>query len=183
MKSPALDIENQLVSRLHARDEHAMTQFYRNYRQALFQSILRIVRHRELAEDVLQESMVKFWVGFASYDPSKGRLFTWALRISHNLAIDRLRSLRAAAPLTELSAENTGALPAPTSFKPEHVDVRDWLKLLNRGDQELVELIYFKGFTYLETAEKLRLPEGTVKTRGRRIIRTLTQLLRTENLR
>lgn len=178
MKTIAPEVENELVSRLYARDERALALFYRKYRQALYQTILRIVQQRELAEDVLQESMMKFWVSFPSYDRSKGRLFTWALRISHNLAIDRLRAQRLASRLDSLSEELANELPAPVGFQPEHVGVRDWLDLLNAGDRRLLELIYFEGHTYQETAERLQMPEGTVKTRGRRIIRTLAQLLR-----
>ena len=178
MKMLAPEAENQLVAQLYARDEQAMAFFYCNYRQALFQTILRLVRHQELAEDILQESMLKFWMGFPSYDRSKGRLFTWALRISRNLAIDRLRAQRNALNTIDLSEDTVGQLAAPVSFRPEHLDVHDWLNLLAPPDRQLLELLYFEGHTYLETAEKLHLPEGTVKTRGRRIIRTLAQLLR-----
>ena len=178
MKKIAPEDENQLVTRLHARDEQAMAIFYRHYRQALFRMILRIVRQHEVAEDVLQESMTKFWLGFPSYDRSKGRLFTWALRISRNLAIDRLRAQRLVGRTELLSEANSMAMAAPASFRPEHLDVRDWLRLLDSGDRQLIELLYFEGYTYLETAERLRLPEGTVKTRGRRVIRLLARLLR-----
>lgn len=181
MKTLAPEAENQLVNRLQAREEQAMAFFYRNYQAALFQTILRIVQHRELAEDVLQESMLKFWQGFASYDRSKGRLFTWALRIGRNLAIDRLRAARAqraAAPSAPFSEQTVGGLAAPAGFKPEHLDVRDWLQLLNASDRRLLEMLYFEGYTYPEAAQHLHLPEGTVKTRGRRIMRTLAQRLR-----
>jgi RNA polymerase sigma factor (sigma-70 family) len=178
MKKIAPEDENQLVTRLHARDEQAMAIFYRHYRQALFRIILRIVRQHEVAEDVLQESMTKFWLGFPSYDRSKGRLFTWALRISRNLAIDRLRAQRLTSHTESLSEANSVMLAAPATFRPEHLDVRDWLQLLDSSDRQLMELLYFEGHTYQETAERLHLPEGTVKTRGRRIIRLLAQILR-----
>ena len=57
-----LDVENErlLIQRLYARDEQAMTLFYQQYRRALYQVIWRIVRQNELAEDILQESMLKF---------------------------------------------------------------------------------------------------------------------------
>ena len=178
MKNLSLESEGHLINRLYARDEQAMTIFYRYYRQALFQMILRIVKQHELAEDVLQETMTKVWTGFPSYNSSKGRLFTWALRISRNLAIDRLRALRAVSRTKPLSEADSGTLAAPPSFRPEHLDVRDWLQLLNSSDRLLLELLYLEGYTYQEVAQHLHLPEGTVKTRGRRIIRALTQLLR-----
>ena len=176
MKLLEPDAESQLVQRLYARDELAMAFFYKNYKQALYHTIWRIVRQDELAEDVLQESMLKFWLAFPSYDTGKGRLFTWALNICRNLAIDRLREQRRVTQRTHsLTDDDAGRLAAPASFRPEHVGVRDWLALLPPPDRHLLELLYLHGYTQAEAAHQLQLPLGTVKSRGRRIIRDLAR--------
>ncbi len=71
--------EAALVSRLRARDETAMTEFYDRYSAALYGVIQRIVKAEDEAEDVLQEALVKIWHAIESYDSSKGRLFTWVV--------------------------------------------------------------------------------------------------------
>jgi RNA polymerase sigma factor (sigma-70 family) len=153
-----------------------MAFFYKNYKQALHHTIWRIVRQDELAQDILQETMLKFWLTFPSYDTSKGRLFTWALTICRNLAIDRLRAVRRISQRTHtLTEEETLHLAAPTSFRPEHIGVRDWLTLLEPSDRHLLELLYLQGYTQAEAADELQLPLGTVKSRGRRIIRALAR--------
>ena len=168
--------ERQLIQRLCARDEQAMTTFYQRYHRALYQVIWRIVRHDELAEDILQESMLKFWLSVASYDAARGRLFTWALNISRNLAIDYVREARyRQAQRTDSLAEGFDHLVAPASFEPEHIGVRGWLNLLPTDDRELLELLYFKGYTQVEASKQLQLPLGTVKSRGKRIIQTLAR--------
>ena len=167
------------MRRLQARDESAMTLFYDRYSAALYGVIFRIVKAEDESEDVLQEALVKIWHAFASYDPSKGRLFTWALNISRNLAIDRLREQRRLAQRTQpIGDSNAHQLAAPTTFRPEHIGVRDWLVLLAPSDQQLLELLYMRGYTQAEVAEELQLPLGTVKSRGRRIIRTLAQIMK-----
>ncbi len=179
MKLLEQEAEDQLIQRLYAKDEQAMTFFYKNYKRALYQVILRIVRQEELAEDVLQESMLKFWLAFPTYDASKGRLFTWALNISRNMAIDRLREQRRTALRTlSLSDSEVHRLAAAPTFRPEHIGVRDWLVLLAPSDQQLLELLYMRGYTQAEVADELHLPLGTVKSRGRRIIRTLAQMMK-----
>lgn len=176
MKLLEPDAESQLVQRLYARDESAMAFFYKNYKQALYHTIWRIVRQNELAQDILQETMLKFWLTFPSYDTSKGRLFTWALTLARNLAIDRLRAVRRIAQRTQaLTEEDALHLAAPTAFRPEHVGVRDWLALLEPDDRQLLELLYLQGYTQAEAADELQLPLGTVKSRGRRIIRALAR--------
>ncbi|MGI4741835.1 MAG: RNA polymerase sigma factor [Janthinobacterium lividum] len=183
MKTLEQDHELQLVQRLYARDEKAMTFFYRNYKQALYHAIWRIVRQDELTEDILQESMLKFWLSFADYQAGRGRLFTWALTISRNIAIDRLREVRhrAAQRTSSLSEQDFPYLIAAPTFQPEHIGVHDWLNVLSTSDRELMEALYFKGHTQVETAEALRLSLGTVKSRSARIVRTLARVMREEN--
>ena len=55
MKPLEQEAEKELVRRLYARDEAAMGLFYKNYGKALYYTIWRIVRHDQLAEDILQE--------------------------------------------------------------------------------------------------------------------------------
>ena len=59
---------------------------------ALLGVIARIIKKEELAEEVLQDVFLKIWDRIASYDASKGKLFTWMLNIARNQAIDKTRS-------------------------------------------------------------------------------------------
>ncbi len=177
MKGFEQQFEKELVSRLYARDEKAMALFYKNYSKSLYCTIWRIVRHDELAEDVLQECMLKFWLAFPSYDARKGRLFTWALNIGRNLAIDSIREqrYRDAQRTDSLTAVVGANQVAPPTFRPEHIGVRDWLQLVGPNDRQLLELLYLKGYTQTEAAQELHLPLGTVKSRASRIIRYLSR--------
>ena len=156
-----------------------MSLFYNNYSKALYYTIWRIVRQDQLAEDILQECMLKFWLAFPKYNPSKGRLFTWALNIGRNLAIDCLREQRYRDALRTYSLAEGLPLEraAPPTFKPEHVGVRDWLELVNPSDRQLLELLYLQGYTQTEAAQELHLPLGTVKSRVGRVIRALARVM------
>jgi RNA polymerase sigma factor (sigma-70 family) len=180
MKLLKPELEQELIQRLYARDEEAMALFYKQYGKALYHTIWRIVRQDEVAEDLLQESMLKFWQAFPKYDSTKGRLFTWALNIGRNLAIDHLRErrYREAQRTHSLSDTNAPDRAAPATFRPEHIGVRDWLELLVPSDRQLLDLLYLKGYTQTEAAEELSLPLGTVKSRAGRIIRTLARVMR-----
>jgi RNA polymerase sigma factor (sigma-70 family) len=178
MLSAEVEHERQLIQRLYARDEQAMALFYKQYHRALYQVIWRLVRQHELSEDILQESMLKFWFSFASYDASRGRLFTWALNISRNLAIDCLRERRyREVQLTDSLSMESDRLVASTTFRPEHIGVRDWLNVLPASDRELMEVLYLQGYTQVEASEHLQLPLGTVKSRVKRIVKTLAQVI------
>ncbi|MBC6992216.1 RNA polymerase sigma factor [Hymenobacter sp. BT491] len=173
--------DDQLVQRLQAREPAAMTVFYDRYGPVLYRIIWRIVRDEGLAEDVLQEAMLKIWAGCASYDPSRGRVFTWALNVCRHAAIDQLRTrqqqlARRTEPLAGSAAAWRQA-SGPT-FNPDHVGVRELVAQLPPRDRGLVDLLFFGGLTHVEAAAHLQLPLGTVKTRVRAALRVLAALAR-----
>jgi len=172
--------EDALVQRLRARDEAAMTLFYDKYSAALYGVILRIVKKEEIAEDVLQESLVKIWHSFASYDASKGRLFTWVLNVCRNLAIDKIRSRQYRVGSRTQTLEDSSAMrqAAPSGFRPEHIGLQEMTNKLSPEQKQVIDLLYFGGFTQSEVAEELDLPLGTVKTRARAGIKVLSKLIR-----
>ncbi|GAB2478655.1 DNA-directed RNA polymerase sigma-70 factor [Hymenobacter qilianensis] len=172
--------EELLVQRLRDRDEAAMTVFYDKYSAALYGVILRIVKKEEIAEDVLQESLVKIWHSFASYDASKGRLFTWVVNVCRNLAIDKIRSRQYRVGSRTQPLEDSAAVrqAAPTGFQPDHIGLQEITKKLNPEQKQVIDLLYFGGFTQSEVADELNLPLGTVKTRARAAIKVLAKLVR-----
>jgi RNA polymerase sigma factor (sigma-70 family) len=172
--------EAALVERLRARDQSAMTEFYDRYSAALYGVINRIVKDEEEAADVLQEALVKIWHSMASYDTDKGRLFTWVVNISRNLAIDKIRSRQRVGSRTQGLDDSLAAQrqAAPDTFRPEHVGLQEITRKLVPEQREVIDLLYFGGFTQSEAAEELNLPLGTVKTRARTALKILGKLIR-----
>jgi len=171
--------EELLVEQLRAQDQKAITHLYRNYSAALYGVILRIVKREEIAEDVLQESFVKIWSAFASYDESKGRLFTWMLNIARNLAIDKIRSkqFRVSSRTQPMEDTDTFRMVSQDGIKPDHIGIQEMTKQLNPDQKIIIDLMYFSGYTQSEVAEELNIPLGTVKTRARNAIKFLSKLI------
>ena len=162
--------EQELVARLQRNDRTAYEYLYDNYSAALYGVIHRIVTNEETANDVLQEAFVKIWNGIKSYDPQKGKLFTWMLNISRNMAIDKTRSKGFNNSQKNQSTENVvsqiGRLKSD-DIKPEHIGLAELVEKLDPNEKFLIDLMYFKGYTQSEIAEEYNIPLGTVKTRLR----------------
>lgn len=160
-----LSAEEELVRRMRARDARAMTEFYQRYHLALFAAVQRLMRNRPAAEDVLQEGLIKVWCAIDSYDSKQGRLFTWAAKICCNTAIDHLRTARhrLAARTAPLDDQLVQALGTP-GFRPDDIGVADLLHGLRPEYRQVMDLLYLQGHTQQETAERLNVPVGTVKT-------------------
>lgn len=146
------------------------------YSSSLYGIIYRVVQHQELAEDILQETFVKIWHSFTSFDPEKGRLFTWMVNIARNLSIDKIRSKDFRNNSKNQDIENTvNSIDEQknTAINPELLGVKDLVDRLKPDQKTILDLIYFRGYTHVEAADELGIPLGTVKTRLRMGIITL----------
>lgn len=162
--------EEQLILALRQQEKIAAEALYDMYSASLFGVIVKIVQNNELAEDLLQETFVKIWNSFPSYSSDKGRLFTWMVNIARNLSIDKIRSKDYKNQTKNHELElNVTSIDASrnTTYKPEHLGVKDLVDKLKPEQKVILDLIYFKGYTHLEAADELSIPLGTIKTRLR----------------
>lgn len=155
-----------------AGDRAALDTVYEMTSAKLFGVIVRILRARDRAEDVLQETYVKAWQRSARFDAAKGSPVTWLATIARNTAINELR--------------RSGRNPvSPDAAIPEIEDeakpVDEWLcdvedaealhrclDELKRDQRRSIRLAYFEGLTHSELAERMDVPLGTLKSWIRR---------------
>ena len=123
----------------------------------------------EIAEDVLQETFLKIWNNFYQYNSKKGRLFTWIVNIARNQSIDKLRSkeLTNQSRNKSYSKDDTLVNTHQISFDPNFIGLRQMVKDLEKDYSQIINILFFEGYSQSEAAEKLGIPLGTVKTRSR----------------
>lgn len=176
--------DQELLLRIHARDEAALGMLYDQYSGLVYTLALRVVGDRELAREVLQDAFMRCWDGAERYDPARGSVPGWLMGIARNRAIDTLRGRQHQARLREQTA-----LPEPGSRgEPRHEDdtetmlldhsVHDALGTLSHTQRQVIELSYYGGFSQTEIAERLDRPLGTVKAQMRTGMGRLRELLR-----
>lgn len=167
-----------LLQRITARDTAAVAELYDRHCRLLFGLILRIVRDRGEAEDILQEVFVRVWNRAAKYDAQLGAPLPWLVGVARHCAIDRLRarrvraavdapavdrdSLEATAPAADIRTPEAAVLDAERRGK-----LTDALAGLPAEQRRLIEAAFFEGYTHSELAQRFELPLGTVKTRIR----------------
>jgi RNA polymerase sigma factor (sigma-70 family) len=166
--------EEELVAALKRNERTAFEFLYDHYSGALYNIISKTLRDEETAADVLQESFLKIWKNIASYNPEKGRLFTWIINIARNGAIDAVRmegrkptmdDIDDKAALDERDiSEDTQAISS---------DMKAIVDLLRPERKILIDMAYFQGYTHEEISEELSIPLGTVKSRIRTALQEL----------
>lgn len=153
---------------MQQRNEKSFSYLYDNYSGSLLGVVSGIIPDIEIARDVLQEVFVNIWKKIGSYDPAKGRLFTWMMNVARNAAIDKLRSKGYQDSLKNHSIPDNadGKLPA-TGPQVDDVGLRKVLAGMKEEHRILLDLSYFQGYTHDEIAKVQGIPLGTVKTRIR----------------
>ncbi|MEM6964558.1 MAG: sigma-70 family RNA polymerase sigma factor [Bacteroidota bacterium] len=179
------DIEKEITTLLAKGDRRAVTLTYQNYGNALYGIIRRIVKSEALAEEVLQDVMVKVWQNAASYNRTKGRLFTWLSNIARNAAIDMLRSAGYNREQKTTSIENT---VNPNVGGSEELQIKDagLEKVINSLDEKhrvLIDMAYFQGYSQRAVEKELDIPLGTIKSRLRQAINELRTKLNQDQVR
>ncbi|MCB9230127.1 MAG: sigma-70 family RNA polymerase sigma factor [Bacteroidia bacterium] len=174
-KSDSQNAQELLVTRLMARDVEAFREFYENYSDAIFGVISKILRDSELAEDTLQDVFLKCWRKIDSYDRSKGTIFTWLLNIARNAAIDKLRSkeVKYKGKFGEMAEDVRTYSHLKTEMPIDQIGLNVFLQMLPPEQLQIIEYVYFNGYTHVEVSEELGLPLGTIKSRIRIALREL----------
>lgn len=161
--------EVDLIVGLQNKENKAFAVLYDNYAPALLGIIVKIVRDEDEAENLLQDAFVKIWRNIHQYDASKGRLFTWILNIARNTAINYLRSSHYSVGKEIQSIDNPVSIQTAHSenIDVNYIGVAETVEKLEPKLKQIIDLIYFMGYTQQEVSEKLDMPLGTVKTRTR----------------
>lgn len=169
---------------LEQRDQRAVTMLYEHYSGALYGIILRIVGSEVVAEEALQEALLKIWQKAEQYDPEKGRLFTWMAQLCRNTAVDTLRSSQfkkgnKTESLPDIVYNNSALSENPVTSDPA---LRKVVGQLEEKNRQIIDLLYFQDLTQKEASEALGIPLGTVKTRARKAMEQLRKVLSNELL-
>jgi RNA polymerase sigma-70 factor (ECF subfamily) len=183
--SPDLLLEIDLVERIGRGDRQSFEQLYERFSGVLFSTAYRILNDQEGAEDVLQDVFVQIWDKASMYDSKRGKPLTWAVTLTRNKAIDRLRSVQRRNRLNDEVEEEASIDAQIHSEQPvDAVEAMEKSRLirsavlqLSKEQREAIELAFFTGLTQNEIADELKQPLGTVKARIRRGMMRLKELV------
>jgi RNA polymerase sigma-70 factor (ECF subfamily) len=174
--------ERKLVEGLMRDQRESLAAVYDAFGAIAYGLALRLLGSQSEAEDVVQESFLALWRQASRLDPARG-IRSYLLSIVHHRAIDRIRK-RARRPEAELDldapiASEEEDLADQVARSSERAQVRAALVALSPDQRTTIEMVYFQGLTISETADRMRVPLGTVKSRLRLAMGRLRQELST----
>src|SRR5437879_13096233 len=170
--------DTSLVARMQRRDPQALAELYDRYGRVTFSLILRVVRDTGIADDLVQETVLRVWNRVQGFDAQKGSIGPWLLAVARNRAIDHLRS----AGGRERNALEFEETDHPALYNDMEGDilladkarqVKAAIDKLSPNQRQVIELAYFEGLSQTEMAERMGQPLGTVKTWARSAVKHL----------
>jgi RNA polymerase sigma-70 factor (ECF subfamily) len=153
-------------------DRAALQSLYAATAAQLFGLALSILRTRELAEDVMQDSFILVWRHAQSFDPRRGTAMAWLARIVRNQCFDLIRRRGRESPLDDALMQSwEDPAPGPADLTALSRDARRLWACLDELDErprKSMILAYYEGLTFAEVAVRVGAPLGTVKSWIRR---------------
>lgn len=163
---------NALLPLIAQGDQDAFESFYTLTSHRAFGLVVRLLKDRAQAEEVLQEVFLEVWKASPNYNAQRGSAFGWLMTITHRKSVDRIRASQASRDrdlrigIRDYEGE-AASVEHEVEVVIESERVAIALGRLTELQQQAVKLSYFQGLTNGEIATKLHVPVGTVKTRLR----------------
>jgi RNA polymerase sigma-70 factor (ECF subfamily) len=168
--------DESLIAGMASGDTDAMAAFVRRFQARVYGLALGVVDDPGLAEEVAQDAFMRAWRHAASYDARRGRVVTWLLTITRNLAVDTIRMRRD----HPVDPERLMFALVTKVDEPEYEgaeQLRAGLRAIPADQARPIVLAVVYGLTAKEIAEHEGIPLGTAKTRIRRGLARLRQRL------
>jgi RNA polymerase sigma factor (sigma-70 family) len=168
--------DEALVAGLGTGDDDVTLVFVRRFQSRVYGVALAITRDRVSAEEVAQDTFVRAWRYAASYDPRRGPVAAWLLRIARNAALDHVASTRRRVdrPMPDPGVLPDGAGTDDVRSPLDELDsVANELRALPLAQRDTLMAALYHGLTAREISAAWGVPLGTVKTRLRLALATL----------
>ncbi len=183
--------DNELIQKALKGSQFAFSKLMKRYKDSVYYVILKMVGNADDAEDLTIEAFGKAFNKLDKFSPEFA-FSTWLFRIAINNAIDfmrkkRLETLSIDQPISTEGGESINPDITDDSLDPEESYIREQRRVLMREITEklspkyrtLIELRFFEELSYIEIAEKMNLPIGTVKAQLFRAKQLLHNVLKT----
>ena len=161
-----------------------ITEWYQQHGDSVFRYILLMVRDHQQAEDLTQETFIKAFRSYDSFE-RKANPKTWLFRIAHNVTIDFIRKPKPLELLKELVLLGKSANTAPegiVEIKENSTELYDALGQLKAPYREVIVLRKIREFSIQETGEILNWSESKVKNTLSRALSALEKQLNKEGI-
>lgn len=164
-----------LMSAIAENDQEAFRKLYDLTHQKIYFFVCRMVKETQMAEDVVMETYTAVWKSAKNFQ-GRSKVQTWIYGIARNLAMNALKKKRPDVTIDDVPHLATADDAEIDGLDRKAVIAKGLLKISDKH-REVLDLVFFQGFTYVEIADMLKVSENTIKTRVFYAKKSLYQIL------
>lgn len=182
MKSDA-----ELMRLVMDKELPALEELYDRYVKLVYSFALKSTKEEQTARQIVQAVFTRLWTTETGYDAAKGQFVNWLLMVTRNIAIDHLRKQKRERAVT-IQPEQWEQIPDHGRYNPADVvsrktvqeQVRKAYRFLSQSQIELLDSLYWEGYSLREIAHMRDEPIGTIKSRLHQTLKILRNHLTLE---
>ena len=172
--------ERQIVERILAGSELALRQIVDHHTQPIFNYVRRMTSNSIEAEDITQETFIRFWVSRDRFDPGRVKLTTWLHRIAHNLCVDHFRRKQLQGRQLQEQSDTDENPSINYELSVRAAIVSKGLMTLSERQRSAIVLCHYQNFSQHDAAHIMNLSVDALESLLRRGRRKLKQILAKE---
>ncbi|MGG3470600.1 sigma-70 family RNA polymerase sigma factor [Neobacillus pocheonensis] len=178
----------ELMQLIKEKHRSALEEIYDRYIKLVYSFSLKATKDPEKAKVIVQAVFTRIWTTENGYNPDKGLFVNWLLTITRNITIDHHRKEKKEYVFVSMGQEQLEQIPGYPSNNPAEIVSRKLLReqiqkayqYLSNNQIELIQWLYWEGYTLREIAEMKQEPIGTIKSRLHQTLKILRTRMVTE---
>lgn len=172
--------DRRVIEQVLAGSESAFRQIVDQHSQRIFNYVRRMTRNSTEAEDIAQETFIRFWVSRDRFDPDRVKLTTWLHRIAHNLCVDYFRQRQLQERQVPVQSDNQDSPDTDYELSIRAAVVHKALMTLTERQRSAIVLYHYQNFSQHDAAHILDLSVDALESLLRRGRSKLKQILAKE---
>ena len=172
--------DRRMIEQVLAGSEPAFRQIFNQHSQPIFNYVRRMTRSGTEAEDIVQETFIRFWVSRDRFDPGRVKLTTWLHRIARNLCIDHFRQRQRQEKQVPVQSDNQDSPDTDYQLSARAAVVHKALMALSERQRSAIVLCHYQNFSQSDAAHILDLSVDALESLLRRGRSKLKQILAKE---
>jgi len=175
--------EKALLERIQSKDLDAFEMLYERLKGNVYSLAYQMLKSREDAEEVLQDTFSKVYAKADSFKPRRGSVRAFIYTIARNECISRIRKQDVRPKSSEVDIESLSIEQSSTEQHSNRLYAESAMEILSKEERELVQKAFFYGYSHGDIAKLTDLPLGTVKSKLRLALKRMKDYLEQETER
>ena len=172
--------DRRVIEQVLAGSESAFRQIVDQHSRRIFNYVRRMTRNSTEAEDIAQETFIRFWVSRDRFDPHRVKLTTWLHRIAHNLCVDYFRQRQLQERQVPVQSDSQDSPDTDYELSIRAAVVHKALMTLSERQRSAIVLCHYQNFSQHDAAHILGLSVDALESLLRRGRSKLKQILAKE---